>query len=121
MRIQLAFSNNELGKKNAEIGDLKREIGSLRREIKKKDPFFRIGVNFRLGFVEGVNRVRIKGNMEVVKGDLVVDREIVQARIEAAHRGNMVADASLFDPELGIECCLGILKTFCYLYDCDTR
>ncbi|KAE8446709.1 hypothetical protein EG329_011753 [Mollisiaceae sp. DMI_Dod_QoI] len=95
------------------------EIISLKRELEKKAPLFQVGVAIRLGFIDAANRVRIRGRTQIISPDLFVDRNVAQAKIEAYHRGNLLADASLFDPELKIPDVKNYIQTFNHLYDPD--
>ncbi|KUJ13080.1 uncharacterized protein LY89DRAFT_785593 [Mollisia scopiformis] len=118
-RAEVFEMDKEITVMGHDLGSFRLEVDDLTRQLKKKEPLFQVGVAVRLGFMDAANRVRIKGNVSIISQDLHADQSILQAKTDACHRGNMVADASLFDPELEIRSARDQIRTFNYLYNAN--
>jgi hypothetical protein len=101
VKATLEAALRENAKLTVILANLKLVEANLRQEIKKKEPLFKIGVAVRIGFLESVKRTWYGGDMVVIRGD--PDADIIIAKNNAVHRGNFMANQSLFD--------LGILKS----------
>jgi len=83
----------DLDREQLEIA-LDRVSEDLKEELALREPLAEIGVAIRKRFLEYCKRARQDGNFISVDGKIDLAR--IQAGSEAAHRGNIAADAALF-------------------------
>jgi hypothetical protein len=62
--------------------------------------------------MDAANRIRIKGTTRIISQELLADNAVLQEKVEACHRGKVLADASLFDSELKISSIKKHLRAF---------
>ncbi|KAF8852493.1 hypothetical protein BDZ45DRAFT_763970 [Acephala macrosclerotiorum] len=109
---ELATIKTALARAQKEAANFKIIATRLKQDLKEKEPLLRVAIDLRRGAIEAAKRTWIGGDMRIVHGD--PKREIIEAKNAAVHRGQFLADRSLYT--LGHVNTKELIEDMVYLY-----